>query len=236
MSGKVFITGDKHGSFRMFFGLQEKQAAGAEDVLIIAGDAGYVMKSDYMLKIRTIEQLFPGTVCFIDGNHENHELLSSLPVSEWNGGRVHRLSERVLHLLRGEIFDICGSRFFVLGGARSVGNHIEGLERFRGEEPTPEEISCAQEKLYSNLGTVDYVITHEAPVSARAVIPRSKRIDKDYMLPKTLQGWLDALSQSPRFKCWYFGHMHVDMQISPDLRAVFNNVVDVETNETVRWG
>ena len=33
------------------------------------------------------------TTLFIDGNHENHELLNSYPVSIWNGGRVNRIND-----------------------------------------------------------------------------------------------------------------------------------------------
>ena len=128
MANKVYITGDKHGSLRPFFGLQEKQIADSTDILIITGDAGYVMDRDYMLKISTLEQLFPGTICFIDGNHENHRLLNSFPVSEWQGGKIHRIGERVLHLMRGELYTIHGETYFTFGGARTVSRYVEGVE------------------------------------------------------------------------------------------------------------
>ena len=87
--GKVYITGDKHASLRVFFGLNEKKIIKPEDIIIITGDASYVWDKDYIHKVRTLEQIIPGTVAFIDGNHENHKLLNSFPVTEWNGGRVH---------------------------------------------------------------------------------------------------------------------------------------------------
>ena len=116
-TGRIFITGDKHGSTLPFFGLHEKGEMRENDVLIIAGDAGYVWNEDYIYKLETLQQLFPGIIAFIDGNHENHALLGSIEVTEWNGGRVHRAGERVYHLMRGEIYSIYGSNIFTFGGA-----------------------------------------------------------------------------------------------------------------------
>ena len=59
-TGRIFITGDKHGSMLPFFGLHEKGEISEGDILIIAGDAGYVWDDDYKYKIETLEQLFAG--------------------------------------------------------------------------------------------------------------------------------------------------------------------------------
>ena len=238
MQGRVFITGDKHGSMRMLFGISEKKLMGENDVLIITGDTGYVQDGDYPHKIRTIERLFPGTLCFIDGNHDNHEILSSLPISLWNGGRVHMLGERVCHLMRGELYSIHGSNFFTLGGARTVANFIEGEEGvdwWPGEEPAAEELRFAKEQFMSNIGNIDFIVTHEAPLSAREGIPRLKRVDADYILPGFLQELLEYSAQDSRLKKWYFGHMHVDLQLGPVLRAIYNNLVEAGSEKTIRW-
>ncbi len=238
MTGKVYITGDKHGSLRPFFGLAERGLIQSSDYMIITGDAGYVWDDDYMLKVGTLEQLFPGTICFIDGNHENHRLLNSFPVSEWQGGRVHRLGERVYHLLRGEIFEINGDSYFTFGGARTVSHFVEGVEGidwWLGEEPTEEELEYGKNRLGQHLHKIDYVITHEAPLFARTDIGRVKRIDEDYRLPEILEDWYRRISAEGRMKKWYFGHMHVDQQIRPDLRAIFNNIVEIGTEEKLNW-
>ena len=177
-SGKVYITGDKHGSLRPFFGLAERGAVKKEDIIIITGDAGYVWDDEYMLKIDTLEQLCPGTIAFIDGNHENHPLLDNLEVSMWNGGRVHRIGDRVLHLMRGEIYTIFGEKYFTFGGARTVSRYVEGVEGidwFLREEPDADELKSAERVLTDHLEDIDYVITHEAPLMARDHISRVKR-------------------------------------------------------------
>ena len=33
----------------------------------------------------------PFTTLFVDGNHENFDLLNALPEKEWHGGRVHEV-------------------------------------------------------------------------------------------------------------------------------------------------
>ena len=236
--GTVYITGDKHGSLRFLFGLAERKLMRPEDVLIITGDAGYVWDEDYPYTMRTIGQLFPGTLCFIDGNHENHRLLETLPEESWNGGRVRRAGDRVLQLMRGEIYEICGSKIFTFGGARTVSRYVEGVEGvdwWLGEEPSEEEIAYGRRQLLAHMDEIDYVITHEAPLSARECIARPKRIDADYLLPAVLEEWLRLLDRSPRLKCWYFGHMHVDQEIPPRMRAVFNNVLELETGRRIAW-
>ena len=235
---KVYITGDKHGSLRPFFGLAEKQLADSTDIMIITGDAGYVMDDDYMLKIGTLEQLFPGTICFIDGNHENHRLLNSLPVSEWQGGRVHRIGERVIHLMRGELYTIGGENYFTFGGARTVSRFVEGVEGIDwglGEEPTEEELAEGRDRFCKYLDRIDYVITHEAPMFARHHIDRIKRVDDDYTLPGILDEWYDLISGSSRLKKWYFGHMHTDKSVTPILRGIFNNIVEAGSEERLCW-
>lgn len=59
------------------------------------------------------------TTLFVDGNHENYTRLYNYPVEEWKGGNVHKIRNSVLHLMRGEVFDIDNKKFFVFGGARS---------------------------------------------------------------------------------------------------------------------
>ena len=56
---------------------------------------------------------FPKAVyhVFIDGNHENYDRLSAYPVTEWRGGKVHRIADNILHLMRGQVFEIDGVRY-----------------------------------------------------------------------------------------------------------------------------
>ena len=237
MTGRVFVTGDKHGSFLPLFGLVEKNNITENDILIIAGDAEYVWNEDYIYRVETLQQTFPGTVAFIDGNHENHPLLNSMEVKKWNDGKVHKVGERVLHLMRGEIYSINRQKIFTFGGARSNDRdrRILGESWWLEEEPTPEEFEYGRKQLVDNLNKIDYVITHETPLSARAAISRKKQIDADYHLPAILESWYQMIATGAGFKKWYFGHMHVNQLISPQLRAVHSDILLIGDENPVKW-
>ncbi len=59
MTERIFITGDKHGSFYPLFGLADHVDLEPSDVLLIAGDAGYVWDENYHGNIETLQSL-PG--------------------------------------------------------------------------------------------------------------------------------------------------------------------------------
>jgi len=99
----IFVTGDTHGNMSMSkfnmanFPLQKELTK--DDYMIITGDFGLIFSLDkeeeYWLKWLDKKSY---TTLFVDGNHEHHDKLDSLPVSIWNGGKVH-LSRIMLFIL-----------------------------------------------------------------------------------------------------------------------------------------
>lgn len=126
----IFITGDIHGDPDRFsveeFPVQNEMTR--EDYVIICGDFGMLwsLKENKEENDR-IDWLNDKnfTTLFVDGNHENFDRLNALPVQSWHGGNVHFVREHVIHLMRGEIFDLNGTAVFAFGGARS--HDIAGL-------------------------------------------------------------------------------------------------------------
>lgn len=237
MTGRIFITGDRHGTFLPLFGLAEKMELRDTDILLIAGDAGYVWNEDYPYAVETLEQVFHGIIAFVDGNHENHALLNQMEIREWMGGKVHLVGQRVFHLMRGEVYTIYGTNFFVFGGARSSDKdrRKEGYSWWREEEPSAEEIACGKEKLLASIDQIDYIITHESPLFAREIISRKKTIEVDYRLPEIFDDWYKRIVQQPRFQKWYFGHMHVDQPITPKLRAIYHDILSIDDEGKMKW-
>ena len=139
--------------------------------------------------------------------------------------------------MRGEIYNIYGSRFFTFGGARSVDKdrREEGVSWWKEEEPTDEEIAYGQKQLMSNINDIDYIITHETPLFAREHISRPKPIDNDYNLPAVFDEWYKKVSISSRLKKWYFGHMHADKIIEPKLRGVYNDILPLGEEKPIIW-
>ena len=81
-----------------------------ENYVIICGDFGLVWNylaetpsEKYWLKWLENEKF---TTLFVDGNHDCHPRLADYPVKEWNGGLVHEIRPHVLHLMRGQVFNI----------------------------------------------------------------------------------------------------------------------------------
>ena len=121
----IYITGDTHSDFTRFtedqFPIQSEMTK--KDYVIICGDFGgvWTFEEENHREKEDLNWLNNKnfTTLFVDGNHENFTRLYSYPVEEWHGGKVHKIRDSVLHLMRGEIFDIDGKKFFTFGGAKS---------------------------------------------------------------------------------------------------------------------
>ena len=118
----IWVTGDTHGNFQRFTTKNFPQLKGMNrnDCIIIAGDYGGVWAGEQAdgRKLDWLEGK-PFTTLFVDGNHENFDLLNSYPEQEWHGGRVHVVRPHILHLMRGQVFEIGGLTWFTMGGAAS---------------------------------------------------------------------------------------------------------------------
>lgn len=121
----IFVTGDIHGNINRLSELcfPEQKEMTKDDCVIILGDFGVIWnwrgENQEENAILDILEKKPFTTLFIDGNHECFDRLYQYPVKEWNGGKVHELRPSVLHLMRGEIFNIQNKKFFAFGGASS---------------------------------------------------------------------------------------------------------------------
>lgn len=118
----IYATGDTHGSFERLRPEHFPEQAGMtkEDYVIVCGDFGGVWdgsKKDER-NLDWLESL-PFTTLFVSGNHENFDRLSKYPVEEWNGGKIQRIRPHVIHLMRGQVFELQGYTFFTMGGASS---------------------------------------------------------------------------------------------------------------------
>ena len=230
----LYFTGDTHGDFSRFRHKRfpEQEGLTKEDYVLICGDFGGVWN-------RSKEQRFwldwldekPYTTLFVTGNHENYDLLSEFPVSSWRGGQVQRIRPSVLHLMRGQIFDIDGKRIFTMGGASchdipdGVLDPADPLFRikkarldlkggyyrvnhqswWKEELPSPEEYETARRNLDRAGWSVDYVVSHCAPTTVQ-----EKIADASYKA-NDLTDFLEAVARRCKFRYWLFGHYHANL-------------------------
>ena len=121
----VRVTGDTHGKRRRLAELLRDGGWQAGDILIVCGDFGYLFTNSEMEKefLDAVAQM-PYTVCFCDGNHENFPAIYAYPKEKWCGGWVHRIRHNVIHLMRGQVYEIEGKTFFTFGRARSLRRRV----------------------------------------------------------------------------------------------------------------
>lgn len=230
----IYITGDTHGIIEEFEkrGLLGDSLLKAGDYLIVAGDFGFIFRTkgtmSYLDEQMDMEKLkkLPYTILFVDGNHENFfRLYNHYPTEMWNGGRIHRIAPNIIHLMRGQVYEIEGKRIFTMGGgySRDKASRIEGDSWWREEMPSNGEYREATASLKDVNMQVDVIVTHTAP---RKVILGMLRSPDEHELELT--GFFDWLMDEVTYDRWYFGHWHTDSDLGyRGFRTVYSDVVPI---------
>ena len=246
----IYITGDTHSDFSRFteenFPIQTEMTK--NDYVIICGDFGgvWTFEEESRREKEALDWLNNKnfTTLFVDGNHENYTRLYNYPIEEWKGGKVHKIRDSVLHLMRGEIFDVDNKKIFAFGGAKShdIQDGILNLDeeekiyeqrktgayfRIRDfswwdlELPTNQEMENGIENLEKINYKVDYIISHCCPTSIQALINSTYKRD-------ILTDYLQQISEKCTFKRWYFGHYHDYKQVNSQFTLLYENIVPLE--------
>lgn len=222
----VYVTGDMHGDESRFYTRQMKKLDKG-DTLLICGDFGFVWDGSAKEK-KLLDYLGSRkyAIAFVDGTHENYDLLKKYRMTVWNGGRVHRISGNLFHLMRGQIFTIEGLRIFAFGGGESLDREMRDEHKtwWREEMPSPREMADGADMIDENNCEVDVIITHEPPAKVKsALLQRSgdpDRINK-------LNGYFEQLNRECKFRHWYFGSMHEDRVVTRAHTSVYYDVLPI---------
>lgn len=228
----IYITGDTHGNWMSRLNVNsfpEQKEMTKDDYVIILGDFGIWDNSKQEnYNLDWLEDR-PFTTLFISGNHSNYDILDSLSIEKWHSGNVNFIRPSVIHLMRGEVFNIENRKFFTFGGASShdirdgileIGderikqwnkdyskifrvNHLSWWER---ELPNQEEMDNGIKNLEMNDNKVDYILTH-CPYTSLL-----KQMDGGSGLYNSdiLTDYLQRIKQTVDYKQWLFGHMHIN--------------------------
>ena len=222
----IFVTGDTHGQLDLDKVYKknwpEQSDLTRDDYLIVLGDFGLYWYRDKRFDyLQNFWQSRKYTVLWIDGNHECFPLIQLLPVTEKFGGTVQQ-DGNVIHLMRGQIYKIGGYTFFCMGGAKSIDQayRTEYINWWKEEEPSYEEQSLGLDALSTSTWTVDFMLTHAAPL-----LIRNQMFPDMHGISNTEQ-YLDQIFQRVKFKHWYFGHYHEDKDFE-DFSAVYNRIIKI---------
>ncbi len=242
LKGKVnmiYITGDTHGEFGRFSKkrIKKKNLELTEnDYVIICGDMGLCWAEDATYRYDC--DFFakkPYTTLWVQGNHENYDMIETYPLEEWHGGMVrHIVRDKVILLERGQIFEIEGHTFFTFGGASShdisggiLDRSSEEFKRLQKkaqdrklpyrilheswwpqELPSEAEMKEGIKNLEKAGYKVDYVITHccASKLQEEMCARNGKSYEAD-----VLNEYLQGLEEKMEYKHWFFGHYHMDL-------------------------
>lgn len=236
----IYITGDLHGVTNAHRLAVLDTITTENDYLIIVGDFGIPSFKDMIGDSEGIRVFNKKhyTTLFIDGNHENFFEINSLPIKDWHGGKVHKINHKIIHLMRGQVFNIEGKTFFTFGGAISVDKliRIPGFTYFPEEDCNTQETNEAMKNIDKLKGSgVDYVITHTCSTEYL------KKHNDDIIYGQTVLEqytgnvgkMLDYVEENLAYKHWYFGHFHRDCKIDAKHTLLSENILELETNKFI---
>lgn len=219
MTGKIYLTGDTHGSFKRVKLFCKTHELTEDDVVVILGDAGlnyYLADRDKHGK-KLLEKLPPRFLC-VHGNHEERPYnLPQYHEAEAFGGTVYVEDRfpRILFAKDGEVYDLGGTKCLVIGGAYSVDKDYrlkKGYQWFASEQPDDEIKRRVEAKLDECGWQVDVVLSHTVPLRfepREAFIPEVDQSKVD----KSTERWLGEIEAKLDYKRWYAGHYHIQKQV-----------------------
>lgn len=222
----IVLAGDIHGLLDIekisdYFDGNEDYTK--DDFLILLGDAGILWNESDDSEVQQILNDLPVTTLWIDGNHENFDLLEEYQDDVWKGGRVQFISDSIIHLSRGQVFEIDGLTFFTFGGGNSIdkaGRQI-GISWWPQEMPSDYEYEEGLNNLEKCNWKVDYVLTHTCPEFIA-----NELVMCLYPGEEALQRYFNQIAENLEFEEWYFGHWHIDESVD-NFRCLYNDIVEL---------
>lgn len=231
----LYVTGDTHGMHDRFQHLDSEieTTLTENDKLFVCGDWGYILNDCY--QERAFLQFLaekPYQILWVDGNHENFDLLNKYPVENWCGGKVQVIRRdkngkpKIIHLMRGQVFEIEEKKIFTFGGAYSIDKYMRIPHRswWEQEMPTDDEKKEAIENLKENNFNVDYIITHAAPEETMSIF------HSNHLHEKELNEFLEWIRQNVKYRHWWFGHLHMDKELWRNQTVVWFDLRNMENN------
>lgn len=198
------------------------------DYLIVCGDFGFIWDGSTKEK-RMLKWLGkrPYHILFVEGTHDNLDLLNTYPEVEWNGGMVHEISGKLRHLIRGNVFKIDDNKILAFGGGESydTDERISDGRWWIDELPTPEIVEYARQNLILNENKVDYIITHQASYKIKRFLSMS---NNEFNI---LDVFFDEIREKCKYSRWFFGGYHMNKIIPPLDMAIFNAIIPVNNEK-----
>ena len=231
----IFITGDIHGCIDIHkfssrrFAIQKELTR--SDYVIICGDFGlrYCDSAEERYWLKWLDQK-PWTTLWIDGNHENFDMLKSYTVEKWKGGKIQKITDNIIHLCRGSVFEIDGKRIFAFGGADSHDKHLRKPDEIWEEElPDDKEMIHGRHVLDSVGWKVDVVVTLSLPSYVQTELFGNLNYTEN-----SLTDYFDELDKKLQYSFWFSGHYHISGRYDRKHIPIYNDIVKITDNGVER--
>ena len=163
---RVLFAGDIHGNTKHAVWVFQTAANNNCTHIIACGDFGYWVHlpsgRKFVDEIAGMAQRYGIKFLWVDGNHENHDILNGLLAQHGDTAPIPTPNDWVQWIPRGCTFQIGDNTFMGYGGAYSVDwmDRQEGMSWWRGELIDPDHVATLP------FTKVDFLVTHEAPMGA----------------------------------------------------------------------
>lgn len=222
MKHKLFVCGDTHGMTKDTQKLNsdnfpEQKELTKDDVLIQLGDFGWIWfplsqnkEQEYWLDWLASKNY---TLAVVLGNHENYDIIDTLPIEIKWGNEVKILQRKTgtIYLLkRGAVYEINGRKILTIGGAESIDkeSRIANISWWEQERLTFDETEACLDEIDAHDKKFDYVLTHTCPTKIAHEFTGNMAKAKC-----SVSNFLDYVDDTVEFKAWHFGHFHRDKAI-----------------------
>lgn len=222
----TFLKGDIHGNLFEIIDFINRFNLGKNDNIIILGDCGIAWRKDRKdldQNIKLWNECGNGVkLYFIDGNHENFNILNSLPI-ENNMGKI---ANNIYHLRRGQVYEFENKKILVCGGADSIDKYrrIENFTWWKEETISQETIDDIP------AGHYDYILTHCCP---RSVFEKNKiylstlQFLDENKINHSSEDMLEQLKSKITFDHWFFAHYHINRNLDEKFTCLFEDFREV---------
>lgn len=220
----IFVTGDTHGDLSKLKVSKLKKG----DTLIICGDFGFVWdgSAEELKRLNWLSKR-KYQILFVEGAHENFEMLSHYPQIEFCGGQARKIADNIYQLMRGEIFTIENEKIFAFGGGDDEERELSEIKESSDFQRLPTEKECehARKLLKAAHNTVDYIVTYDVGFKLRSML----RMESNCF--NNLHAYLNEVATTCQYKTWFFGCFHMDLKFSSVYHAVYKNIYEIKSGK-----
>lgn len=224
---RVCFAGDWHGNTRYaqnIVKLAEKQNV---DMIVQLGDFGIWAGESgvtYLNKLNKTAEEANIPILFIDGNHENFDILYEKPVNEFG---LRQIRDKIWHIPRGSRFKLGNSNILAVGGATSLDrlSRTEFISWWVQESVTEKDFYTATAP-----GVTDVLLVHDCPEGTP--IPGIDRLSSLKYWPESelRVAWnhrelLETLVLEVKPKLVLHGHFHVKHDTNVNYNGTATRVI-----------